>query len=303
MTSPAALRGVLPVLATPFGPDWSIDEEALGAEVEWVLAQGADGVVIAMVSEILRLATDEREHLAALVCEQVAGRVPVVVSVGAESTPVALRLTRAAEDAGADAVMAVPPLTAAPDDAEVEAYFRALLRATELPLIVQDASGYVGLPIPLDLQARLLTDHDPDRVLFKPEAVPIGPRLSALRDATGGRARAFEGSGGAALADSFTRGIAGTMPGPDLVWAISALWRALEAGDHLRARAVNEALSPLLAPVSSLDSYVVFEKHLLVRQGVLPDARARAPLGFRFDAETRRQIDALFDRLKEVVFA
>lgn len=297
------LRGVLPVLATPFAADWSIDEKALGAQIDWVLAQGADGVVIAMVSEILRLATDEREQLAAVVCEQVNGRGPVVVSVGAESTHVALRLTRSATRAGADAVMAVPPLSTAPGDDEIESYFRAILDETELPLIVQDASGYVGRPISLDLQANLLDEHGPDRVLFKPEAVPVGPRLSELRDATGGRAQAFEGSGGMALADSFARGVVGTMPGPDLVWAISALWQALESGDQARAQAVNEALTPLLAPVTSLDSYVAFEKHLLVRQGVLTDARVRGPRAFSLDAESRRQIDGLFDRLKDVVFA
>lgn len=302
MASEVALRGVLPVLATPFAADWSIDEDALRAEVEWVLAQGADGVVLAMVSEVLRLATDEREHFADVVCKQVAGRGPVVVSVGAESTAVALRLARSAEAAGADALMAVPPIIVALDDAGIEAYFEAILATTRLPLIVQDASGYVGRPIALDLQARLLDAHGPERVLFKPEAVPIGPRLSALREFTGGRAAAFEGSGGAALADSYSRGVVGTMPGPDLVWAISALWKALEAGDAARVRTINEALHPLLAPVTTLDSYVAFEKHLLVRQGVIPNARAREPLGFTLDPESCRQIEELFDRLKEVVF-
>jgi len=303
MTHPLGVRGVLPVLATPFAEDWSIDEETLGVEVDWVLEHGADGVVLAMVSEILRLATDERERLATVVCERVAGRAQVVVSVGAESTHTAVRLALGAERAGASALMAIPPLTTAPDDEQIEAYFRDIVAATSVPLVVQDASGYIGRPLSLELQARLLDDFGPERIMFKPEAVPVGPRLSLLREATRGRARAFEGSGGAALVDSFARGITGTMPGPDLVWATSALWRALEAGEHDRARAINEALAPLLAPITSLDSYVAMEKHLLVRQGVLPDARARTPLGFRLDTETRVQIDGLFTRLLEVVHA
>ncbi|GAA4206507.1 dihydrodipicolinate synthase family protein [Actinocatenispora rupis] len=300
MTRPP-LHGVLPVLATPFRADWSIDDDALAAEVGWVLDQGADGVVLAMVSEVLRLSTEEREQLAAATCRHVAGRAPVVVSVGAESTHVALRLARHAERVGAAALMAIPPLCTAPDPDGLEQYFTDLAAATALPLIVQDASGYIGDPLPLDLQARLLDTHGEQKILFKPEAVPVGPRLSDLRDATGGRAAAFEGSGGAALVDSYARGIAGTMPGPDLVWAIVALWRALRDGDADRVRAVNEALAPLLAPITGLDSYVAMEKHLLVRQGVLTSERARPPLGFRLDAETRAQIDGLFDRLKDVV--
>jgi len=58
--------------------------------------------------------------------------------------------------------------------------------------------------------------------------VPIGPRLSQLLAATGGKARVFEGTGGIALIDSFQRGIVGTMPGADLIDGIVALWRAPE---------------------------------------------------------------------------
>lgn len=281
----------------------TIDDGALRAEIDWLFDSGADGVVVAMVSEILRLATDEQEELGRLVCQHVDGRGPVVLSVGAESTPVALRLARRAESDGASALMAIPPLTVACGAAETGAYFRALADATSLPLIVQDASGYVGEPLSLELQAELLRAYGEERVQFKPEAVPIGPRLSTLRDATDGRARVFEGSGGAALVDSYARGVAGTMPGPDLVWAIRALWDALAADDRERVRAIDEALSPLMSLVTSLDSYVAFEKHFLVRQGVLPSPRVREPLGFAIDSETRRRLDERFDRLSEVVWS
>ena len=279
----------------------TVDEGALRAEIDWVFEAGADGVVVAMVSEILRLATDEQAELGRLVCSHVAGRGPVVLSVGAESSHVASRLARRAEDDGASALMAIPPLTVALGSQETGAYFRTLADATSVPLIVQDASGYVGEPLSLDLQADLLRAYGEERIQFKPEAIPIGPRLSRLREATDGRARVFEGSGGAALVDSYARGIVGTMPGPDLVWAIRALWDALATGDRPRVRAIDEALSPLMALVTSLGSYVAFEKHLLVRQGVLPSTRVREPLGFALDGETRRRLDELFDRLSEVV--
>lgn len=294
-------RGVLPVLATPFASDSTIDAGALRAEIDWVFESGADGVVVAMVSEVLRLATDEREDLGGMVCSLVDGRGPVILSVGAESTHVARRLARRAEADGASALMAIPPVTVAVDTAESGAYFRSLADATSVPLIVQDASGYVGEPLSLDMQADLLREYGAHRIQFKPEAVPIGPRLSRLRDATDGRARIFEGSGGAALADSYQRGLTGTMPGPDLVWAIRALWDALEASDTGRVREINEALAPLLAHTSSLGSYVAFEKHFLIRQGVLSGGHIRDPAGFSIDGETKQHLNLLFDRLQEVV--
>ncbi|HTX00830.1 MAG TPA: dihydrodipicolinate synthase family protein, partial [Acidimicrobiales bacterium] len=143
------IGGVVPVLQTPFDAAGEIDEEALGAEVDWVVACGADGMAVAMVSEILRLDTSERRRLAGAVCALAAGRVPVVVSVGAESTRIAVALAEHAESTGAAAVMAIPPISAALPDAELEGYYDAIAAATRLPLVVQDASGYVGAPIPL----------------------------------------------------------------------------------------------------------------------------------------------------------
>jgi 4-hydroxy-tetrahydrodipicolinate synthase len=81
--------------------------------------------------------------------------------------------------------------------------------------------------------------------MFKPEAIPIGPRLSELRDRTNGQAKIFEGTGGIALVDSHRQGIVGTMPGADLIRGIAALWRALQAND---AKQIYE----LSLPISSL---------------------------------------------------
>lgn len=303
MTEPRpALRGVLPVLATPYREDWTIDANALAEQIDWVYHQGADGLVVAMVSEVLRLATDERELLAEMVVKANGPRGPVVIGVGADATTVAVRLARQAEAVGASAVMAIPPRTGRLGELALRAYYDALLAAVTIPVIVQDASGYTGGdPLPARWSADLLAAYGADRVLFKPEATPVGPRLSALRDATAGTAAVFEGSGGGALVDSHRRGVVGTMPGPDLVWATSALWRALEQGDRLRARQISAALAPLLALQQSLDAYVTVQKYLLVKQGVLPHDRARPPLEFRLDPESRHEIDELFAGLAAVV--
>jgi 4-hydroxy-tetrahydrodipicolinate synthase len=196
--------------------------------------------------------------------------------------------------------MAIPPIATALDEGELFQYFARILRAVETPLIVQDASSYVGQPLPLALYARLL-DEFGERVYFKPEAAPIGPRLTALRDTTRGRARVFEGTGGMALVDSFRRGIVGTIPGADLVRGIVALWRALRAGDDERAYRLSLPISALVALQSNLDAFLAVEKYLLVRQGVLPRARVRGPVGFVLDEETQREVDRLFELIMRAV--
>lgn len=295
------LFGVLPVIATPFAADWSIDAAAIRHQLDWLYEHAADGVVVAMVSEITRLAVDERQALADLVCAANAGRGPVVLSVGAESTELAVRLARHHERAGATAVMANAPLAARPDDAGLVGYFDAIAGAVDIPLVIQDSSGYAGAELPLAVQLELFQRHGRDKVMFKPESPPTGPKLSALHAATGGRAFVFEGSGGLTLIDAYRRGLAGVMPGPDLVWALTPMWRALRAGDDAVAYAIGAVLGQLLSLIDGLDGYVALHKYLLVRQGALVHARARGPVGFVLDPVTRAEVDRLVDMLAGVV--
>lgn len=288
------LAGVLPVFQTPYRDDESIDASVLEKEINWLFDCGADGIVMAMVSEILRLAGDERKQLAELACKSGLKRGAVVISVGAESAKVAEEYARHAQGVGATALMAIPPVSVAVGDDELMRYYLRVIGATSIPLIVQDASGYVGRPMSIAMQAKLLQEFGENRVLFKPEATPIGPRLSALRDATNRRAKIFEGTGGIALVDSFHRGIVGTMPGADLIRAIVALWRALTAGDERRVDRIALPLCPLIAMQNSLDAFLAIEKYLLVKQGVFKNSLVRGPVGYMLDEETRCEVDRLF---------
>lgn len=304
MTSPVSLGGVLPVLSVPFTDEERLDEAALAGEIEWLIAGGVDGVVTGMVSEILRMTQSQRRELTEAVVRIVDGRVWTVIAVGAESTTSAAELAAHAESVGATAVMVNPPLTASLDDEALFAYFSGVTDAAgSLPVVIQDASGYIGTPLSIDLMLRLLSAYGPEKVLFKPEAVPLGPRVTQLYEASNQTARIFEGSGGLALVESRARGAVGTMPGPDLAWAIVAIWRALAESNADRADELSAGVCSILAHVSSLDSYVAVEKHLLVTQGVLPSARRILPSGFDLDAVTTSEIERLMARLRRLVDA
>ena len=196
--------------------------------------------------------------------------------------------------------MAVPPTIVSSLEDELAVYYRDLLEATEVPVVIQDASDYVGRPMSISLQASLLREFE-GRILFKPGAVPIDPRLTKLRDATGGTARVFEGSGGIALVDSYKRGIVGTMPGAEVCWAIVALCEALESGNENRIDAINGPLTTLVSMQAGLDGFIAVEKHLLVRQGVFTSTRVRGPVGYRLDPETTAEVHRRFDLLQLAV--
>ena len=274
------IAGVLPVVHTPFIDGSEIDREILAREVDWAFNVGADGVVAAMVSEVLRLTHDERIGLADDLIEMAAGRGAVITSVGAESTRQAQEFARRAQASGCHAVMAIPPISASLPDDQLMGYFCDIADAVDLPLIVQDASSYVGGAMSIDLFIRLLDRFGPDKILFKPEASPIGTNLSALRDRSNRRAKIFDGSGGVHLIDAYRRGIVGTIPGVDLLDGMVALWRALQSGDDESA---YQTYFPICAIVNlqlqaGLDGFLAIEKHLMVKRGIFNDESRRGRL-------------------------
>ena len=288
---------ILPVFQTPFRHDESVDFDTLDRELHWLLDQGADGVVMAMVSETLRLASDERDELCAHVCESVGQRGVTVISVGAESAFVAERHACHAEQCGATMLMAIPPVSVVLDEEAITNYYRRLIRTVSIPVIVQDASGYVGRPMSIEVQVRLMEEFGPERAQFKPEAPPLAERLGQLRAASGNRAKCYEGSGGIALIDTFPYGLAGTMPGADLIRGIVPLWRALQRNDARTAQAIHAPLAQLIDLQKTLDAYLAVEKHLLVRQDIFKNTIVRGPVGWRMSDDVRATVDRLFDEL------
>jgi len=297
------IDGILPILHTPFDHKDEIDSESLQREIDWAFEQGSNGVCSAMVSEILRLTSEERVELNRLIVELTNGRGSVVASVGAESKKQAVFFAKAAVDDGCSAIMAIPPISTALPMSALQNYFSTLADAVPVPLIVQDASSYVGVSIPTDFYVRLLDQYGPQKILFKPEGAPIGPNISDLRDASEGRARMFDGSGGMLLIDAFRRGVVGTMPGIDLLDGIVVLWNALKNGDNETAYRVY---FPICAIVSlqlqaGLDGFLAIEKYILVKRGLFTSDRRREPNSWSLDPETQSEIDRLLAMLTDAM--
>ena len=135
------MRGVYPIMVTPFDDQDRVDEESLRSAVEFNLEGGVHGIGIAFGSEIPKLTDAERVRVAEVVLDQTRGRVPVVVNTGAPSIFAAVVYSQQAEELGADAVMCVPP------DAPAEgkrAYFKAISDAIRIPIFVQEAGAALG---------------------------------------------------------------------------------------------------------------------------------------------------------------
>ena len=295
------LAGVFNVISTPIDNSDEIDQKTLKKEIDWLIKCGSNGAVLAMVSEVLRFSASERRKQWQLSLEYLSNRIPLVVSVGAESAAIAVGLAKDAQKDGATAVMATPPSAFVASADEVKNYYQRIIEAVDITVIVQDASNYLGAPIELDTYVELIDKYGDERVQFKPEAKPVKDRLEQLNKISNNRARVFEGQGGIDLLDTHPLGVKGTMPGAEVPWAIVGLWNALENKDLSTAGAIHTPLAKLISYQTTLDAYVAVEKYLLVKQGVFSNTNQRGPVGFKLDQETKIKIDLAYNELAAAI--
>ena len=197
--------------------------------------------------------------------------------------------------------MATPPAIFPATSLEIYDYYSAIIDATNIPLIVQDASNYMGQPLELELYGDLIKKYGTERVQFKPEAKPVKERVAALQEIAHGQAKIYEGQSGIDLLDTHPLGLAGTMPGGEIPWAIIKLWDCLEEKNLDQARKIHGLISKLVAFQKTIDGYVAVEKYLLVKQGIFTSTRQRGPVSTILTDEVKSEIDKIFEQLKTLI--
>jgi 4-hydroxy-tetrahydrodipicolinate synthase len=145
-------HGVLPALITPFTEDGAaIDGDGLAANVERLIAAGVGGLVPGgSTGEFTTLGHAERRELIERTVDAAAGRVPVVAGTGALSTAETVELSVHAEQAGAAAVMVVPPFYDALSWRELLAHYTAVARAISVPIMYYNLPSATGVTLTLE---------------------------------------------------------------------------------------------------------------------------------------------------------
>ena len=140
-------HGVLPALITPFTDDGeAIDTDALAAIVDRLVGAGVGGLVPGgSTGEFTTLTNAERRRLVEATVEAAGGRVPVVAGTGALSTRETVELSVHAEQAGATAVMIVPPFYDAPSWPELLAHYTAVADAIAIPIMYYNLPSASGV--------------------------------------------------------------------------------------------------------------------------------------------------------------
>jgi len=287
------MRGIFPVLQTPVASDGELDVDSLKREVAFCIEAGAHGLVFPVLgSEFQFLTRGERQRLVEVVIGEAAGQVPVVAGVAGPCAAAAEEHARDAGEAGADAVIALPPHIAPATREEIVDYYRRVARASGLPVFVQHSQAGMDATF---IQ-RLLREIDGVRYV-KEEMHPSAHQISALLAQVGGECLGVFGGGhGRWMLSELHRGATGFMPAAEAVDVHVQVWEAYQAGDEASARRIFNQLLPLVNLILILGLKVC--KEVLVRRGIIAGAAMRAPGVGELDPADQRELDQILRDLQ-----
>ncbi|UXT60820.1 dihydrodipicolinate synthase family protein (plasmid) [Agrobacterium fabrum] len=287
----AGLKGILPVLPTPFLADGGIDEAGMKRLVVFALDKGVDGVVFpGFASEVETLNAAERAALLKIVVDAVAGRVPVVAGASAADWREVVEHGRAASALGIRHLMVQPPKSVGTDaSALIEFLGRIVEALPEVEIILQNAPAPRGS----DLSPQAIVEIVcalPQVTYVKEETLPAGPAISHIIAHAPSTLKGVIGGGGARyILDEYARGATAAMPALEIAEEHVAIDRALVAGRQEEARRIYVRTLPLL--VLQAVYRMRLTKYVLARRGVIDGVGVRAPTP-ELDTAALADIDA-----------
>lgn len=177
--------GTYTAIVTPFRAG-AVDEDALERLVHMQIKAGVDGIVpVGTTGESPTVDCQEHIRIIELAVKFAAGKIKVMAGTGANATNEAIHLTQAAEKAGADASLQVAPYYNRPTQEGLYQHFKAVSRATQLPIMLYSVPSRCGVEIGVDTTKRLAADCK--NIIGIKEAGGSCDRVSQLRAALGAK--------------------------------------------------------------------------------------------------------------------
>ena len=267
--------GVIPILATPFSNDESLDLTSWQRMIEFMVGLGVNGItILGVLGESNRLNDIEREALIKSAVATVNKRIPIIVGTSHSGSAAAAYLSRMAEDLGADAVMLAPAKEPVPNDERIVEYYRRISVATRLPIVLQDhpASTEVHMSVPLILR---IVNEVPSIACIKAEAVPTPPKIRALRDGLSRQVSILSGLGALYAPFDLDAGSDGFNTGFAFPEVLMAMVKAAQAKDFNRVHVLYARFASLI--VFEQQPGLAIRKEILRLRGLINCNRVRHP--------------------------
>jgi 4-hydroxy-tetrahydrodipicolinate synthase len=287
-------NGVYPAMCTPFHEDRSIDFETLRADARRLEQAGVDGLVpMGSTGESATVSHDE--HIAVIEAVVDAVDLPVIAGTGSNSTEEALRLSRRAADAGADALLLISPYYNRPGQRGLREHYEAIADAVDLPQIVYNVPSRTGQNVEPDTVVEL-AGHENIRG-YKAAGGDLN-QVGEIAERTRGETfDVLSGNDGETLPVLSVGGTgcisvaANVEPG-----RMSDLVRAALDGDYDRARERHHELGPLMRALFWETNPVPVKAALEIRGH--GSGRLRPPLT-PLSADNRDRLESLLARYED----
>lgn len=262
-------------MATPFGPDGSLDLDGVQKVAKHLVAHGHDGLVVSGTTGESPTTTKEEDgETLAAVRDAVGPDIKLVAGVGTNDTATSTYLAKQARERGADGVLLVSPYYNKPGQRGMLAHFRQVVDAAEIPVMMYDVPGRTGSLIGLETY----------------EAMSSWEQVVAVKDATGDIPRTaklvqlgyavYSGDDVNTLG-YLAHGACGVVSvvGHAAGKEIAAMIDTFLAGDHAGALETYQRLVPAFEAVMGVPNYgATTAKASLQLLGVLDNRRVRSPL-------------------------
>lgn len=274
------LHGIIPPVVTPFLADESLDLAGLCRHIDWQLAHGVHGIfVLGTTGEFYALDDAEKQAVTAAAVAHVAGRVPVFVGTGAESTREVLRLTAMAEREKASGVSVITPYFLKPSQSELIDHFRRVAGSTGLGVVLYNNPATCGgLAIEPETVAKLA--EVPNIIGIKDSSGDLQNTIEILR-----RVPAAFGvlmGRDTLIHAALEQGAAGAIPAscniaPELC---TGIYEAHRRGDTATAKALQSRLHPVRTALALGTGNGAVKEALRLRgHDCGPNRRPIAPMG------------------------
>ena len=250
-------QGVFPAACTQFKADFALDMPATLRHIDAMIAAGINGLVmLGTVGENCSLEYAEKLEVLQQTVRHVNRRIPVLTGVAEYTTPLACRFAADAAKAGVDGLMVLPAMVYKSDKRETVAHYRAVARATALPVMIYNNPVSYGVDILPQTFGELAEEKT---IVAIKESSENPRRITDIKNAVGDRFTLFCGVDDLVF-ESYVLGAQGWISG--LVNAFPAenrlLWDLLEAGKFEEARMVYRWYTPLL----HLDTHVKLVQYI-----------------------------------------
>jgi len=294
------LRGVIPVIPTPFHDDESVDLRSLKRAVEFVSSQRLGGMVLpAYASEFYKLTEIERESVVAAAIETNGRRVPLIAQANHGSARAASELAQRYERLGADLISFALPRQFATSANDLQDFSAQIAGSVSIPVMIQDFNPG-GPTIGADFVAAI-QQRCPNIKYVKLEDLQIIDKLVAIRSAIGERVGIIIGWGGYTMLEAIPLGIRGIMPGVSIADLLNRVFTWRQESKNELAYDLFARLMPYIAfSLTNLELSHAMEKRLLVRRGIIATDKVRS-LSLTPSTEVSRHMDFLIERMLHVI--